>query len=83
MEIFSVTYVADGVEHTRSMNGNELAKLYGFSDCTGVDILEVHEIVNGRKIRCEIWGSCYAPYNVIYVHRFGNYEPYEYEWPEH
>lgn len=75
---------ATGGYYEKEMTGSELAKLYGFSDCTGDEVLRVWEVYkDGSLVPCEFWGSCYSPMNVLMVHRFGNYEPYEYEWDEH
>lgn len=82
---FVVTYKSEfGHTGGKVMTGLELAELYGFSDCSGEEVLRVWEIFDdGSLIPCRFWGSCTVPLNVLYVHRIGNYEPYEYEWPEH
>ena len=68
----------------RVMTGYQLAGLYGFSDCSGDEVLKVWEVYSdGSLIPCEFWGNYYYPMNVLMVHRLGNYEPYEYEWDEH
>lgn len=86
MKNFVVTYRSgcDETVNCAIMTGNQLTNMYGFSDCTGDEILRVWEVYDdGDLVPCEFWSACYAPYNVLYVHRLGNYEPYEYEWPEH
>lgn len=87
MKKFMVAYKSglDGSYCEKEMTGNELAHLYGFSDCSGDDILSVCEIspFNGRLTHCRIWEEYPRSHNVLYVHRDGNHEPYEYEWEEH
>lgn len=81
MRKFAVTYRYDNRSAICSvMEGNELARLYGFSDCTDVEVLKIWEVArDGDLVPCWFWGDR----NVLFVHRFGNYEPYEYEWDEH
>lgn len=87
MKRFVVTYYVGGSSSDlgcKVVTGNQLAEMYGFSDCTGDEIIRVWELYSdGNLIPCEFWGSTYSPMNVLMVHRAGNYEPYEYEWPEH
>lgn len=74
----------DGETLCNMMDGYQLAWMYGFSDCTDDEVLRVWEPDSkGELIPCEFWGSLHFPKNVLMVHRLGNYEPYEYEWPEH
>lgn len=61
-------------------DGNDLAFAYGFFDCTGTEIIKVWAVDSaGNLIPCKFWGDG----NTLFVHRFGDYEPEEYEWPEH
>lgn len=87
MKKFMVSYKSGmtGSYYEKEMTGGELAELYGFSDCTGDDVLSVCEIMpfDGRLVRCRIWEEYPREHNVLYVHRNGNFEPYEYEWDEH
>lgn len=86
MKKFLVAYKChlDNEFHEKEMTGDELAFMYGFFDCTGNEVLAVSEIMpSGRLISCRIWEEYPRSRNVLYVHRAGNYEPYEYEWPEH
>lgn len=86
MTKFVVTWKSgfDGEICCKVMTGNQLANLYGFSDCSDDEVLKVWEVYkDGSLIPCEFWGSTYHPKNILMVHRYGNYEPYEYEWPEH
>lgn len=85
MKKFVVTYKHEEIGvMCKVMTGSELAMLYGFSDCSDVEVLRVWEVGNdGHLIPCTFWGSYTAPFNYLYVYRIGNYEPYEYEWPEH
>lgn len=81
MRKFVVTYRYDnGSAVCNVMEGNELAKLYGFSDCTDVEVLRIWEVArDGDLLLCRFWDDR----NVLFVYRLGNYEPYEYEWDEH
>lgn len=66
------------------MNGYDLAKLYGFTDCREVDIKHVWKFMpDGDLAEVNIHGSYEAPYNwLIIENRCGN-EVARYEWPEH
>lgn len=86
MKTYVVTYIpGDGGKAVcKIMTGNDVAHLYGFSDCFGEEIKHVWEISeNGDLIPCVIWGNFHAPMNILNIHRLGNYEPDQYEWPEH
>ena len=85
MEKFVVTCKSE-IEHKTfcdMLTGYELAEMYAFAENDEEIILRIWEPTDdGDLIPCRFWGDYYGCKTVLYVHRFGNYEPYEYEYPE-
>ena len=66
------------------MTGNELARTYGFSDCTGIEVLKVWEVqADGNLIECEFGGSVEQPLNWIQIFNPVTMADSWYEWAEH
>lgn len=66
------------------MAGNELATLYGFSDCSYANSFKVWEIMaNGNLVKCELQEGCKWSNNVLCITNtmFGNVDMYW--WNEH
>lgn len=84
IENYVVTYKDDDVNvRCAIMTGNQLASLYGFSDCTGFEVLHVYRTMeDGHLYDCPFHGSWKAPLNRLIVNH-GLYDTVEYEWPEH
>ena len=66
------------------MNGTELAKMYGFSDCSGVEIKRVFEVnKDGDLEECKLRDNRQFPYNCLCIQNMENYKVDMYTWPEH
>ena len=81
---YIVTYMYDDEEaNCKIMTGDQLAHLYGFSDCFGVKVLHVYKMLgDGHLFDCPFHGSWKAPFNRLYVN-IGIGETVCYEWDEH
>ena len=84
MEKYVVTYKTEfGGIGCKIMTGQELAEMYGFSDCSGEEVLHVYRTMeDGHLYDCPFHGSWKAPLNRLIVNR-DLYDTVEYEWPEH
>lgn len=81
---YIVTYKTEfGGIGCQIMTGQKLAEMYGFSDCSGEEVLFVYRVLeDGNLWKCDFHGSWKAPFNRLIVSR-GCYDTVEYEWPEH
>ena len=70
--------------NAKQMNGNELARLYGFSDCTDVGDIKVWELANdGNLIPCKIGTKIEPSLNWLWVENTLTGKVDMYTWPEH
>ena len=83
-EKYVVTYKTEiGGIGCQIMTGQKLAEMYGFSGCSGDEVLFVYRVLEGGNLwKCDFHGSWKAPFNRLVVNR-GLYDTVEYEWPEH
>jgi len=66
------------------MNGNELANMYGFSDCTGVEIKRVFEVnKDGNLEIVALRDNRKPPYNWLCIQNMENMKVDMYTWNEH
>ena len=81
---YVVTYKhEDGTLNCKVMTGQELANMYGFSDCTGEKVLYVYRVLEGGNLwTCGFHTSWDAPFNRLTIHR-GIGDIVTYEWEEH
>lgn len=86
MESYIVTYVS-GMDDSivcKVMNGNQIANIYGFSDCTGDKLIGIYEVnVDGSLTKCEFNGSVEAPFNWLLIFNPERMSDSWYEWNEH
>ena len=58
----------DGYIYAQVVDGNHLAKLYGFSDCTGFELIQAMEVMpDGSFEKVNVNGSVKAPFNRLVV----------------
>ena len=58
----------DDYIYARIVNGNRLAEIYGFSDCTGFELINAMELMpDGSFEKVEVHGCTQAPFNRIVV----------------
>lgn len=70
MKRYAITHKLekDGYIYAQIVDGNRLAKLYGFSDCTGFDLIQVMEVMpDGTFEKVNVCGSMKAPYNRLFI----------------
>lgn len=58
----------NGYIYAQVVDGNRLAKLYGFSDCTGFELIQAMEVMSdGSFEKVNVRGSVRAPFNRLVV----------------
>ena len=67
------------------MNGNEIARLVGFSDCYSLDYCNVWKpIEGGHLIACKLIDMMESYINRLCIKELAvPYTEHVYEWPEH
>ena len=59
---------SDDYIYAQVVNGNRLAELYGFSDCTGFELIQAMEVMpDGSFEKVDVCGSITAPFNRLVV----------------
>ena len=83
--VYVVTYnVPEHGYIAMQMNGNELAKAYGFSDCTDASDFKVWELMeDGNLVPCKIGTRIDSNINWLWVENTLTTKVDMYTWPEH
>lgn len=73
----------DGTVNCEVATGNRIANLYGFGDCTGIEVLYIYRICeDGHLFSCHFRGTWVAPFNRLLI-ECGIAEYAMYEWDDH
>lgn len=70
MKRYAITHKlgSDDYIYAQIVDGNRLAHLYGFSDCSNFELIQAMEVMpNGSFEKVNVCGSVHAPFNRLIV----------------